>query len=217
MPASSPVLDRCFRVCLYRRNVPTRRGVCCGTIYDGDQPVAASLGALYLVFELPAESEFTGRGAGGGAGIGYTSGANGYTGWMSLDGEDWIKLHADFGIAIAPITVPLAEGMALKNLEPGEVPDAVTHTALLLPAPNPFNPQTELHFQLKDACDVDLSIYNVKGERVAQLAAGAYPAGRHAVTWRGVDTRGRRLASGTYFARFVAGAVVQTQRLALVK
>ena len=79
--------------------------------------------------------------------------------------------------------------------ESGELP--VTHTALLLPTPNPFNPQTELHFQLKDACDVDLSIHNIKGERVVRLASGVHSAGRHAVVWRGIDQSGRRLASGT--------------------
>jgi hypothetical protein len=46
------------------------------------------------------------------------------------------------------------------NEESGELP--ITHTALLLPTPNPFNPQTELHFQLKDACVVDLSIHNIR-------------------------------------------------------
>ena len=89
--------------------------------------------------------------------------------------------------------------------------------ALLRPAPNPFNPQTELRYQLKSGGDVDLSIDYVRGERVAQLASGHHPAGRYSVVWRGTDAGGRRVASGAYFARFVAGPVVQTQRLMLVK
>ena len=88
---------------------------------------------------------------------------------------------------------------------------------MLLPSPNPFNPQTELHYQVKDATSVDLSIYNVKGERVAQLISGHHPTGRYSAIWQGTDSVGRRLASGAYFARFTAGPVVQTQRLTLVK
>ena len=88
---------------------------------------------------------------------------------------------------------------------------------MLLPSPNPFNPQTELRYQVKDAVSVDLSIYNVKGERVVQLVSGHHPSGRYSAIWRGTDSAGRRLASGAYFARFVAGPVVQTQRLMLVK
>ena len=181
------------------------------------EPVGSLSTGLYVVFRLPPGSEFLHDGYGGGAGVGYTSGANGYTGWFSLDGEEWVKLHSDYGIAVQPVTVPLTEGIALKsvNEQSDEIP--VTHTALLLPAPNPFNPQTELHFQLKDACDVDLSIHNIKGERVVRLASGVHSAGRHAVVWRGIDQSGRRLASGTYFVRFTAGPIVQTQRLVLVK
>ncbi|HOX27251.1 MAG TPA: FlgD immunoglobulin-like domain containing protein [Candidatus Krumholzibacteria bacterium] len=180
------------------------------------EPVAAQNDGFYIVFRLPEGSEHTADGYGGGAGIGYTEGENGFTGWISLDGEEWVKLQASFGMAIEPITVEREDGMAEKDAdEETEIP--VTHTALLLPSPNPFNPQTDLHYRLKDASQVDLSIYNLKGERVARLASGPHAAGRYSVPWRGVDEAGQRLASGTYIARFVAGHVVQTQRLTLVK
>lgn len=45
-----------------------------------------------------------------GSGLGYTVGANGFTGWLSLDGEEWVKLHDDFGMAIQPLVVA-AEGV----------------------------------------------------------------------------------------------------------
>ncbi|MEZ4388172.1 MAG: FlgD immunoglobulin-like domain containing protein [Candidatus Krumholzibacteriia bacterium] len=180
------------------------------------EPIAAANDGFYVVFRLPEGSEHTAYGTGGGAGIGYTVGANGYTGWLSLDGEEWVKLHDDFGMAVAVMTVAADGDMVAKSLgEPGETP--VTHTALLLPSPNPFNPQAELRFQLKAAGYVELAVYNVKGERVKRLVASQYPAGHHSVIWRGDDESGRRQASGAYFARFEADGVVQTQRLLLVK
>jgi len=151
----------------------------------------------------------------GGAGIGYTEGANGFTGWLSLNGEEWLKLHDDFGMALVPVTVAAEDGMVEKSLDDDETP--ITQTAILLPSPNPFNPSTRLRFQLKNDSNVKLSIYNVKGERVAQLIDGPYLRGRHEVIWAGQDDRGRRVASGAYFAQFKADNVVQTQRLLLVK
>jgi hypothetical protein len=121
-------------------------------------------------------------------------------------------------MAVVPLTVAAEEGMTAKSARGDQEEETpITHTAMLAPAPNPFNPQTELRYQLKDAVDVDLAIYSVRGERVAQLVTGRQSAGRYSVAWSGTDTQGRRLASGTYVARFVAGALVQTWRLTLVK
>jgi len=180
------------------------------------EPIAAANEGFYVVFQVPEGSEHTAYGFGGGAGIGYTAGANGFTGWISQEGEDWMMLDEEFGIALVPMIIPATEGMIEKSLEnPAEVP--VAHTALLLPTPNPFNPSTVLHYQLKSDSNVDLSIYNIRGVRIAQLVSGSHSSGRYDVTWRGCDTAGRRVASGTYFARFQADGVVQTQRLMLVK
>ena len=180
------------------------------------EPVVAAGEGFYVVFRLPEGSEHTAYGVGGGAGIGYTVGANGYTGWLSQDGEDWVMLDEAFGIAFAPTIIPGEEGMVEKSMDTPDEPP-VTQTALLRPFPNPFNPQTRLHFELKSAGNVDLSVYNVRGERVARLASGWYSAGRYDATWRGDDDGGHRVASGAYFARFEAAGVVQTQRLLLVK
>jgi len=180
------------------------------------EAVVAAEGGFYVVFCLPTGSEHVAYGAGGGAGLGYTSGANGYTGWLSSDGEDWLMLDEEFGIAFEPLIIPAEEGMAEKGLEePEDVP--VAFTALLNPAPNPFNPQTELKYQLKAGSHVKLSVYNVRGERVARLAQGWHEPGRYSVVWRGQSGNGHPVSSGTYFARFDADGVVQTQRLTLVK
>jgi len=183
---------------------------------DFSEPVVALDDGLYVVFRLPTGSEHVADGYAGGAGIGYTVGANGYTGWISPDGIDWIKLQAAYGMAVQPLLVEAEDGMAGKAMEEPEAPP-VTHTALLLPSPNPFNPQTELHYQLKEAGAVDLSVYNVRGERLVRLASGHHASGRYSVAWQGTDSAGQRLASGAYFARFHCGTVVQTQRLTLLK
>jgi len=180
------------------------------------EPVVAIDDGFYVVFCLPAGSEHVAYGEGGGAGLGYTTGANGYTGWLSSDGEEWVILDEEFGIAFEPVIIPAEDGMAGKSMdEPQDTPVAVT--ALLNPAPNPFNPRTELKYQLKTASEVELSIFNLRGERVARLASGWHESGRYSVFWHGQAGGGQPVSSGTYFARLRADGVTQTQRLTLVK
>ena len=118
-------------------------------------------------------------------------------------------------MALVPVTVASEDGMAEKSLGDDETP--VTHTEFFLPSPNPFNPLTKLRFQLKNDSDVKLTIFNVRGERVVKLIDSIYPKGRHEMIWAGEDGRGRRVASGAYFARFSGDGIETTQRLLLVK
>jgi hypothetical protein len=85
--------------------------------------------------------------------------------------------------------------------------------------PNPFNPRTEIRFDLAtDATDADLRIYDLQGRLVRSLHRGPATAGSHVVTWNGVDSQLRPVASGTYFYRLVVdGSLVRTRKMVLVK
>lgn len=78
--------------------------------------------------------------------------------------------------------------------------------------PNPFNPETTISFDLPEAGQVSLVIYDVQGREVARLADGFYPAGGHQLSFDGSD-----LSSGIYFVRMVSGNFYQTQKLLLIK
>jgi cytochrome c len=79
--------------------------------------------------------------------------------------------------------------------------------------PNPFNPATTIHYELPVAGNVELSIYNVLGQRVATLVSQRQPAGRHAVQWQAADFPG-----GVYFYRLETGTgLFQTKKLVLLK
>jgi hypothetical protein len=64
---------------------------------------------------------------------------------------------------------------------------------------NSFNPTTEIKFDLPEAGNVSLAVYDVLGREVAELASGYHEAGYHSATWNAAGQ-----ASGVYFARFVA-------------
>jgi hypothetical protein len=83
--------------------------------------------------------------------------------------------------------------------------------------PNPFNPSTLIEFQLPDRMDVEVTVFNTMGQRVAGLADGTWEAGVHRVRWEGADDHGRALASGIYYLRMHTDDRVQTKRMVLLK
>jgi len=59
--------------------------------------------------------------------------------------------------------------------------------------PNPFNPSTQIQFELPQAMPVQLHVYDITGRMVAQLADGNFTAGLHSVTFNAAG-----LSSGMY-------------------
>lgn len=100
-----------------------------------------------------------------------------------------------------------------------DVPAIAGRAALAEATPNPFNPQTRISFALAGAADdVRLDVFDVQGRHVRSLARGAYDTGSYDVVWSGVDTQGRRVASGVYYAVLeVDGERIASRKMALVK
>ena len=92
---------------------------------------------------------------------------------------------------------------------PGNVPDGYV---LSQNYPNPFNPLTKIQFDLAKSTSVRLTLINVAGEVVREIANGRFAAGYHEVT---LDAG--NLATGVYFYKIEAGEFVAVKKLALVK
>jgi hypothetical protein len=83
--------------------------------------------------------------------------------------------------------------------------------------PNPFNPETMIHFRLATSAGVHLRIFNARGETIRTLLDGTLSAGDQAVSWNGRDDRGAAVTSGVYFYRLQAGDLTQTGQMTLVR
>lgn len=68
--------------------------------------------------------------------------------------------------------------------------------------PNPFNYSTEFAFSIPVAGEVTIDIINILGRKVATAADEFFEEGQHRMVWDGIDTDGKAVASGVYFARF---------------
>lgn len=88
---------------------------------------------------------------------------------------------------------------------------------LLGAAPNPFNPETKIRFELSRGARVRLLIFDVRGSRVRTLLDAPRPAGHHEVGWDGRDEQGRAVATGMYFCRLEADDTSQSRKLTLLR
>jgi len=83
--------------------------------------------------------------------------------------------------------------------------------------PNPFNPSTEIAFSLEQASTINLTIFNVLGQKVKVLADGSKQAGTHSLNWDGSDEMGNLVSTGLYFYTLTDGNNSVTKKMALMK
>jgi hypothetical protein len=84
--------------------------------------------------------------------------------------------------------------------------------------PNPFNPTTTIHYNVKaGGGQVSLRVFDVSGRVVRTLVDGRQSEGSKSVTWNGTNDRGQRVASGIYFYRMIAPDFSQTKKMVLLR
>jgi hypothetical protein len=64
--------------------------------------------------------------------------------------------------------------------------------------PNPFNPETTISFSIPVESQIEISVYNIKGQKVKQLFSDQLSVGQHSVVWDGNDETDKPLSSGIY-------------------
>ncbi len=83
--------------------------------------------------------------------------------------------------------------------------------------PNPFNPSTTISFDIHEAGEASLRIFNIKGETVTTLAQGLIQPGSYRVTWDGTNKSGQLVSTGTYFAVLIRGNEQVSQTMLMLK
>jgi beta-glucanase (GH16 family) len=110
---------------------------------------------------------------------------------------DWIRVYQD------------AE---LTSSMPDELQDVPSRFALHQNHPNPFNPTTNISFDLPEASHVSIGVYDVLGRQVAVLANRDFQAGSHSIPFDARD-----LSSGTYIYRVVTDSYQNSRTMQLAK
>ncbi|AXJ01992.1 Por secretion system C-terminal sorting domain-containing protein [Cyclonatronum proteinivorum] len=114
--------------------------------------------------------------------------------WDNNNGQDYF-----ISIAVPTATEPVSENPLAFRLHQNY--------------PNPFNPVTVISYQLPEAAEVSLEVFNLQGQRVATLIADEH---RHAGTHQH-HFDGSSLSSGIYLYRLRAGSYTETRKMTLLK
>ncbi len=89
---------------------------------------------------------------------------------------------------------------------------------LLRNYPNPFNPETKICFNIPEESSIELSVYNLKGQKVKTLVNEKLNSGTHEILWSGKDNNNTVVASGVYLYRLTAnGKTIKTNKCLLLK
>ncbi|MDP2207645.1 MAG: cytochrome c peroxidase [Bacteroidota bacterium] len=114
--------------------------------------------------------------------------------------------------AIVAFLKTLSDGYMLPLARNSIADGSPTNFGLLQNTPNPFNPSTQIRYELPIAGYVTLKVYNTLGQEIATLVDGVQEAGFKSVLFDASN-----LPSGMYFARLVADGLTQTRKMLLLK
>ena len=83
--------------------------------------------------------------------------------------------------------------------------------------PNPFNPSTSIQYEVAKASDIEISIFNAKGQKVRTFNQTHNSKGVYSVTWNGLDENNNKVSSGVYFYTMTVENETQTKKMMLIK
>ncbi|MEX2603804.1 MAG: S8 family serine peptidase [Gracilimonas sp.] len=110
----------------------------------------------------------------------------------------------------AIISMPDGESLVITGFE--EKPEIPEQYHLSHNYPNPFNPRTNIQYELPKQSEVTLQVFDVLGRKVQTLVDQSQKAGRYTISFDA-----KRLASGVYFYRIKADNFVQVRKMLLIK
>ncbi|MEA3287006.1 MAG: FlgD immunoglobulin-like domain containing protein [Candidatus Marinimicrobia bacterium] len=125
---------------------------------------------------------------------------------IDLSSDDYLGTAPDMGAYEYDETVSIAS-----------LPAVPLHYALHQNYPNPFNPTTTIRYDLPEASDVELFIYDVRGRLVNTLTTEHRPSGAYQAQWNGINQTGNPVSTGVYFCRLEAGSYNKTIKMLFLK
>ncbi len=136
--------------------------------------------------------------------------------------NDFINVNLDEETMSYDLESLVSIGFAeLTNIDDEEV---IPVNDLLQNYPNPFqlsgsqrSPATTIRFSLKEDLQINLEIYNIRGQKVRTLYQGFAAKGINEIMWTGSDDFGRDVTSGIYFYKLSSPTHNQMKKMLLIK
>jgi len=130
----------------------------------------------------------------------------------------WVDEANSADVNLNPLT-SASSGYAVLNAHLNIDDEVELPTRIMLhPAfPNPFNPTTQIRYELPEASFVDLRIFDLNGRQIRTLFRGFDVAGSRSVSWDAKDHHGQNVSAGVYIYRLETAGQVQSKKLIYLK
>ena len=154
--------------------------------------------------------------------------ANLQGGAIDPTGDSYVKIPLDFKGLQYDIGMVEIRDVVLVGINGGILDNIIQSSASevkLIPAqyslqqnfPNPFNPSTEIRFNLPSDGYVNLEVYNLTGQKVKTLESRNMQPGYHSIIWDGTNHSGEKVSTGMYFYMIQAGKFHNTKKMLFLK
>ena len=141
-------------------------------------------------------------------------------GWVNdncvyVSGCDWVADSVDYTDAFFNSMDDCIETCVLvSNDESNQLPTAFN---LYNNYPNPFNPTTQIRYNLPEDAMVSITIYDIMGRSIRSLVNSKQTAGYRSIRWDGKNNLGESVSAGMYIYTIQAGEFRQTKKMVLLK
>ncbi len=133
-------------------------------------------------------------------------GAGAYYYWLEV-------VEIDGGIDYhGPVQVDIVE-----DEEGEETPDVVYSTGIISSYPNPFSSNIDIQVEMGKSANTEISVYNIKGEKINVIQTGELGVGTHTFNWNGRDVHGKTVSNGIYFFRLNSHEGTFTHKVTYIK
>ena len=129
--------------------------------------------------------------------------------WNVWASDDWVDIPSSNG----PFSLVVDAGWML-SVEEEIIPEVF---ALHHNYPNPFNPITNIRYDIPEVSDVRIDIYNINGQKVRTLVSREHQPGRYKIQWNATNEFGSPVSSGMYIYKIHAKDFTSVKKLLLMK
>lgn len=134
-----------------------------------------------------------------------------FSAWFDNPPQSFLQMWKDYVFGVDSTLGGLFPDRYSVDVE-DELPTLPREFTVYPAYPNPFNPETSIRFDLPKSEHVNVTIYNIRGERIATLVDEVLPAGQKLLQWNG-----QGISSGIYYVRISYRGQSATQKLVLLK
>ena len=136
----------------------------------------------------------------------------------SLLTAETMTIHFNNGESVEFDTSEISE-ITFGNVSVEEMVEFVSQIPIkfLKNYPNPFNPTTNIAFEIAESGKTKVEVFNVKGQKIKTLLNENMEIGEHSVIWNGNDSNNKRVSSGIYFYKISINGQQKINKMLMLK